>query len=322
MLAAASLAAISFVTAGCGGSADRSTSTTTTAKSAPTTTVATSEATSSKPAVGDCLEPMTQPIANSAQLPAIVPCDGPHGGEIVSVLEIPEPSGDLYPAWGRSLEGADKQVAACSGSSSEPGDIATFLGSSPLTLPDSARSQGAADAYAVSGIQYAFFVPGPAAWLAGQRWFACSAVLNNQQKVLSSYTGSMKGALAKPGSLDVQLSWCKQQPAGSRETYTVVPCSESHNYEQLASFTAGSADATYPGDEALGALASAACPDLSSQATGKRSDQLVDGLGLGWTYPLDTEWASGDRSIRCFAVTPGGESTGAVSSGTAELAGG
>lgn len=181
-------------------------------------------------------------------------------------------------------------------------------------------AKGAFGAYAVTGIQYATFIPGPAAWQAGERWLACSAVLSNRLKVPSSYTGTLKGALAKPGSLDEQFSWCKQQPPDSRDTFTVVPCSEPHNYEQLASYSAGSNDTQYPGDEALGALAEELCPVLSSQATGKRSDDLPDGIGLGWTYPLEYEWSNGDRAVRCFAVTEDGDSTGGIGMGTAKLA--
>lgn len=317
--------------AACGSGKEASDSTTTT-KGAPTTSTATTTpakaagssagapTSASAPEVGDCLEPMTQPIAGSHQLPAIVPCDGPHGGEVVSVLEIPPPTDDTYPGWGRNLEGADEQVSACEGDGDAPGQLTEFLGSAPLTLTDAQVAKGAFGAYAVTGIQYATFIPGPAAWQAGERWLACSAVLSNRLKVPSSYTGTLKGALAKPGSLDEQFSWCKQQPPDSRDTFTVVPCSEPHNYEQLASYSAGSNDTQYPGDEALGALAEELCPVLSSQATGKRSDDLPDGIGLGWTYPLEYEWSNGDRAVRCFAVTEDGDSTGGIGMGTAKLA--
>lgn len=270
---------------------------------------------------GDCLEAMTQSIASGNQLPAIVPCDEPHGGEVVSVLQMPDPTDDTYPGWGRNLEGADDQVAACVGTGDDPGDLETFLGSTPLSLTDAQVAKGAFDAYAVTGVQYAMYIPGPAAWSAGERWLACSAVLSNSLRVPSSFTGSLEGALGIPGELDVQFSWCKQQPPNSRNTFTVVPCSESHNYEQLASYSAGSNDTAYPGDDALGTLAAELCPVVSSEATGKRSDDLPVGIALGWTYPLDYEWSNGDRAVRCFAVTENGSSTGAVGTGTAKLAG-
>ena len=59
-------------------------------------------------------------------------------------------------------------------------------------------AKGAFGAYAVTGIQYATFIPGPAAWQAGERWLACSAVLSNRLKVPSSYTGTLevKGRLS------------------------------------------------------------------------------------------------------------------------------
>lgn len=311
--------------AGCGSGNDSATSTTTTTKAAGATTTSAGGGTplsaGAGPAVGDCLEPMTQPIAAGNQLPAIVSCDDPHGGEVVSILEIPDPGDGTYPGWGRDLEGADDQVGACRGRGDDPGALGEFLGSTPLQLSDDQIAKGAADAYAVTGVQYAMYIPGPAAWAAGERWLACSAVLSNRLKVPSSYTGTLRGALAKPGELDVQFSWCKQQPPDSRDTFTVVPCSEPHNYEQLASYSAGSGDAVYPGDDVLGALAEELCPVVSSEATGKRSDDLPAGIGLGWTYPLEYEWADGDRSVRCFAVTEDGESTGGVGMGTSKIGG-
>lgn len=316
------IAAFLMLVGGACSSDDTATPATTTS---PTTTAATPDSTASDPDAvpvqGDCLEPMTEPIANSAQMPAIVDCANPHGGEVVSMDEIPEPKDGSYPAWSGGIDGADEQVQSCVGSKAGPGSLETFLGSKALPLTDEQVSAGAADAYAVSGIQYAVYVPGPAAWSNGERWLACAAVLSNSGKTPSSYTGSLRDALAKPGSLDVQFSWCKQQEPNARDTFTVLPCSEPHNYEQLASFTSGSDDAPYPGDGALGALSQELCPELSAKATGGRSDDLPDGIGLGWTYPLESEWADGDRSVRCFAVTDG-SSTGGVAMGTAEVSGG
>ena len=286
--------------------------------SATTTTARSSEATraAAAPEAGDCLEPMTQRMASDVRLPAVVACDEPHGGEVVAMFEIPDPGDGVYPGWSGRIEGADEQVRACAGGRGERGALASFLGSTPLTLDDPAVAAGATDAYAVSGLQYAVFLPGTAAWQAGARWMACAAVLSNSLKVPSSYTGSAKGALATPGKLDVTFSWCKQQPPGSRDSFVVVPCSTTHNYEQLAAFSVGADGTDYPGEDALGALSANACPPLSSQATAGASDSLPADLGLGWTYPTESEWASGDRSVRCFAVDEQGDTTGSVSSGS------
>ena len=80
------------------------------------------------------------------------------------MLEIPPPTDDTYPGWGRNLEGADEQVSACEGDGDAPGQLTEFLGSAPLTLTDAQVAKGAFGAYAVTGIQYATFIPGPAAW--------------------------------------------------------------------------------------------------------------------------------------------------------------
>ena len=49
------------------------------------------------------------------------------------------------------------------------GQLTEFLGSAPLTLTDAQVAKGAFGAYAVTGIQYATFIPGPAAWQAGEQ---------------------------------------------------------------------------------------------------------------------------------------------------------
>ena len=124
--------------AACGSGNEASNSTTTT-KGAPTTSTAT--ATSAKaagssagaptsaraPEVGDCLEPMTQPRAGSHQLPAIVPCDGPHGGEVVSALEIPAPTDDTYAGSVPDLAAAAAQVGAGEGDGAPRGERLTRL---------------------------------------------------------------------------------------------------------------------------------------------------------------------------------------------------
>ena len=265
---------------------------------------------------------MTEPLAEGHQLPAIVPCADPHGGEVVSVLEIDAKPDAVYPASGRSIAGADAQVTKCGGSSvGGGGDVAAFVGSNVLAVTAAQTSAtGVSQAWSVSGIQAATYVPGPAAWMHGARWFVCAGVLSNSLDVPSTYTGSIKGGRAKPGVLAEQFGWCKLQASGAnRNDFQSVACTKPHNYEQLVSFLAGTDATAYPADATLDKVATSLCAPLSSEATAGRSDHLTPGIELGWTYPLESEWAAGDRSVRCYAVTVKGSSVGTVGMGTAEL---
>lgn len=326
--AAALVAILTCLTpAACAGSddtADPPASTTSTATGSTTTTRVDTPAPvpdgTGDPTAGDCLEPMTQPIATGHQLPAIVSCDAPHGGEIVAVYTIDAGEEPTYPASSYSLKGVDEQVGRCADNASGAGDFREFVGAREFPLTDAQQtSTGVANAYLVSGIQYAAFVPGPAAWDRGDRWFVCAAVLSNSLARPSVYDGSLRNALAEPGAIAEQFTWCKRQESDQRSDFTAVPCTEAHNYEQIIAFDAGDADAPDPGDAALGEISASLCPPLSSQATAGRSDDLDETLGLGWTYPLPSEWANGERTVRCFIVTLDGElTTGSAALGTAE----
>lgn len=314
--ATAALSLALLTGAACSGEPDRSgpTASSTSVVDAPSGAAAGPTDAPGAPDVGDCLEPLTGPLVEGHHLPEIVDCDDPHGGEIVTVVDVEAPAEDVYPF---DLEGLDERAGECVGTADTPGALDRFVGFGPLELPAAdIEATGVDAAYRVSGIEYAMYLAGPAAWSRGERWLACAAVLRNSRTSPSAYSGTLRDALATPGELAEQLSWCKVQ-SDERNSYQPVPCDQPHNYEQLATFDAGDADDPDPGDAALGGLSQRLCPTVSSLATGGRSDRLPDGLGLGWTYPLPEEWQRGDRTVRCYVVTSEGLSVGAVTAGTA-----
>lgn len=284
-----------------------------TTSSAPST-ASTSVASAKGPKVGSCLEPIIGPVAESNQLPAIVPCSDPHGGEIVATFQIPDGPTAAYPASNGQISGADTTITECQGDATHLGAYGAFVGDNKITVPPAlAQATGVTQAYRVSGLQAGMFVPGTAAWARGARWLACAAVLSNSQDVPSSYTGSAKGVAATAGGLPTQFSWCKEEAdPNNPATFQTVSCAKAHNYEQIASFSAGTATTAFPGEPALDQDGTQLCAPLMSAATAGKTDHLAATLGMSWTFPQEGDWANGARVVRCFVSTRNGDSIGAV----------
>ena len=308
-LAAGLLTAISMV-------ACSNDSTTATAGS---TTTRVAAATTSDIRAGDCLEPLTPAQTTAPILPTRVPCDQPHGGEIVAVYPFPDSPGAAYPAMGQTIVGGDQLSVKCGGDGVNEGDFDRFAGTSRLEVPADVKSTGVTDAWLVSGVQAGVFVPSPSQWAAGHRSYVCAAVLGNSTKVPASYTGSLSGIRQADGGVPAKFAWCKDQPdAQDSRTFEVVPCDVPHNAEQLASFSYGSSSTTFLGQKSEDDIARALCTKLDSAATHGRSDDLPAGFDVSWTFPVESEWNSGGRIGRCFVVTTTGRSTGTIATGTAK----
>ena len=269
---------------------------------------------------GECLEPLRPGQTSAVLLPLRVSCDQPHGGEIVAVYQLSAPAGAAYPAMTDNVVGADDLSAKCGGDGRNEGDFDRFVGTSRLQVPaDVAKSTGVNDAWLVSGIQAAVYVPNPSQWAAGKRWYACAAVLANSSKVPASYTGSLAGARQADGGQPARFAWCKLQPdAQDDRRYDVVPCDQSHNYEQVSSFSYGDSKMSFPGQKGEDDTARTVCSKLNSSATNGKSDDLPSGFDVSWSFPVEADWNSGSRIGRCFVVTTTGNSTGTVETGTAK----
>src|SRR5215218_3896544 len=77
--------------------ATTTTKATTTTEAAPGAAPSTPAA-AGTPVAGDCIEPVTPTTAEGPQLPALVPCTDPHGGEIVAVSTLTDGPDAPYPA--------------------------------------------------------------------------------------------------------------------------------------------------------------------------------------------------------------------------------
>ena len=274
------------------------------------------------PKVGDCLEPMTGPLAGGTRLPELTPCGGPHGGEVISISEVSGGADAPYPATTGRIVGADAQVDECTGDATKSGRFGEFAGDNRLDVPAEASSAtGVTEAWSVSGVSPAVYVPGPAAWARGERWLACAAVLDHSVDAPASYEGSLRDARSKRGELEAALAWCKLQPdPAAPQDFQSVSCNSPHNYEQLASFAAGTADADFPGDDVLGGLGDQLCAPLAADATNGRVTTAGKEYALSWSYPQQDDWSRGERIVRCYTASLSGLTVGTVGSGTAKPA--
>jgi hypothetical protein len=109
--------------------------------------------------------------------------------------------------------------------------------------------------------------------------------------------GTVVGAgLAAPSSL--RVGDCLETfPAASTADLRVTPCTEAHRAEVVATFDPK--ESAYPGAAALANKAEKGCT--------RRLPKALAGSGLplslGYLYPQESQWALGDRTIRCVVVS-------------------
>jgi hypothetical protein len=111
------------------------------------------------------------------------------------------------------------------------------------------------------------------------------------------------------GSL--QVGDCFDLPAATATDATVGdvqhhPCTEAHGGEVYAVLTYPSAATdTYPPTDAFVAFGDPHCASSFQAYTGVTLDASTT-LNAGYFFPIDTGWASGDRTVICYLVDAGG----------------
>jgi hypothetical protein len=85
----------------------------------------------------------------------------------------------------------------------------------------------------------------------------------------------------------------------------LVECAEPHDAELAARFYwAGGAEA-YPGSGAVESYSASECRARFRDYVGVDFDDSA--LELTYTYPLESQWATAQRSFECIVMGPGGE---------------
>ncbi|HXR27097.1 MAG TPA: septum formation family protein [Candidatus Baltobacteraceae bacterium] len=111
---------------------------------------------------------------------------------------------------------------------------------------------------------------------------------------------------------DLQVGDCFDLPADAAASAAVGdvqhhPCTEAHGGEVFAVLTfPADPGATYPASDAFDAFAADQCSSSFQTYTGIAFDAATT-LDAGYFFPLDTGWASGDRTVICYLVDAGGQ---------------
>ena len=301
--------------------ADGGTSTSAAHKDEATTTTAagSTPAPASAPGVpvaGDCIEPVTPDSAGGPQLPALVPCDDPHGGEIVAVSTLSDGPDAAYPAVTELTDAAADARAACQGTGEGTSEFDEFVGDNRLESPAAAGSKaGTHPAWIVSSLEAVLFVPGPAAWSKGERWAACAAVLRNSSGALAEYHGQRQGApLPRQADRGVRLVPHRRGPVRQLRGRRLRPAALARTGGQLQRRGRHRGlSRQRPDRRPRRRAVPRARLGRHGEALGLRLDDEVRTLV---DVPREDDWSNGDRTGRCYMRSLEEPTTGSFAAGT------
>lgn len=108
------------------------------------------------------------------------------------------------------------------------------------------------------------------------------------------------------GSADaLNVGDCFDVPSGETTVSDVQrhPCNEPHTAEVVGQgdFQTTGGDTSYPGLTAFREFAGELCVTSFETYTGRNADTEEE-FTLGWFYPIEQGWTSGDREVTCYAT--------------------
>jgi len=117
---------------------------------------------------------------------------------------------------------------------------------------------------------------------------------------------SSTGEIGRQGDMmatDLRIGDCfdLKDPAADEITdVTALPCEAEHEYELI--YTGSMPAGDYPAEDAFDAFVEDNCVPAFDAYIGRAyADSELD---IGWLFPLESAWKSGDRSIQCTAYHP------------------
>ena len=140
-------------------------------------------------------------------------------------------------------------------------------------------------------LQFAWFLPTPAQWARGARFFRCDAVAELGRASYALLPPRLPSVLATPAGLE-SLRACARAATGVR-----VPCTLSHDARAVSWLRLASPTTPYPGPAAIEALVRSRCTAALAALPGAPT--------LAWyTWPMAGSWSAGHRVVTCYAADP------------------
>lgn len=146
-------------------------------------------------------------------------------------------------------------------------------------------------------VRFAWFLPTPAQWSRGARWFRCDAVAVVGTSSYGLLPPRLPSVVADPVARE-SLRACARTANGA-----VVPCTLRHDAKAVAWVRLGSATTVFPGPARILPLVTARCTAALAALPGAPA--------LAWsTWPVASSWSAGHRVATCYAADPPPAPTG------------
>ena len=140
-------------------------------------------------------------------------------------------------------------------------------------------------------IRFAWFVPTPAQWARGARFFRCDAVAEVGASSYELLPPRLPSVLASPAGRE-RFRACARTATGVR-----VPCTLPHDALAVAWLTLAPSAAPYPGPAAIEPLVRSRCTAALAAMPGTPA--------LAWySWPMAASWSAGHHVATCFATDP------------------
>ncbi|XTZ18048.1 septum formation family protein [Micromonospora echinospora] len=137
-------------------------------------------------------------------------------------------------------------------------------------------------------------------WQDGARWYRCDVaeVTSLDDGTVISRTGSLKGALTRPGPVSLGCFNARESVEGVEEM-TPVACAEKHNAEFVGLYRA--TEDTFRSFLANGNAAHRRCLRLVADYAEVPADSRLAFRSQTLVFhPSEGDWGRGDRGVRCF----------------------
>lgn len=150
---------------------------------------------------------------------------------------------------------------------------------------------------ALSRLTVTYFVPDQRHFDLGAHWVRCDVIALKSANVLAELPRRLGGILDGKTS-PARFGVCSRAEPGTTPGAALVMCSEDHSYRALAALRLGGTDAPYPGEQIAKVDGRQRCEDFVDEALGPGG-----GYTYTWTYPLPSDWQTGQRFGYCWLKT-------------------